>query len=35
MQTKNNYSIKWTSISGKGDLDGEVYLMRYGIHSKY
>ena len=23
MQTKNNYSIKWTSISGKGDLDGE------------
>ena len=23
MQTKNNYSIKWASISGKGDLDGE------------
>ncbi|MDU2993584.1 MAG: AAA family ATPase, partial [Clostridium sp.] len=23
MQTKNNYLIKWTSISDKGDLDGE------------
>ena len=23
MQTKNNYSIKWISISGKGELEGE------------
>ncbi|MGL4108957.1 SF1B family DNA helicase RecD2 [Clostridium sp. LP20] len=23
MQTKNNYSLKWTSITGRGDIEGE------------